>query len=49
MLSGHDTMAMTTSITVGPAMTMGSASPKSLAMAGPVTAGIQNVAPQPMS
>ena len=40
---------MTTSMTVGPAMIMGRLMPSSSAMAGPVTAGSQNVAPQPMS
>ena len=48
-LSGQDTMAMTTSMTVGPAMTVGKAMPRSWAIAGPVTAGSQNVAPQPIS
>lgn len=40
---------MTTSITVGPAMIAGRIISRSLAMAGPVMAGSQNVAPQPMS
>jgi hypothetical protein len=40
---------MVTSITVGPAITIGSVMPISRAMAGPVTAGNQNVAPQPIS
>jgi hypothetical protein len=37
--SGQDIAAITTSIIVGPAMTMGRAMPSSPAMAGPVTAG----------
>ena len=49
VLSGQAAIAITMSMTVGPAMTMGRLMPRSLAMAGPVTAGSQKVAPQPMS
>src|SRR3546814_19054324 len=49
VLNGQDAIAIMTSMTVGPAMTMGRAMASSPAMADPVTAGSQNVAPQPMS